>query len=350
MKTATYKEAIRRTVGNLYKGVASELKDRIFAPGDQDIVIPDAEKSALTDQVSQAVGAVNPKAAEAIVGKIKGAKTYSDLSSLESDWVKVSQALQKQQDLEQKAFGTSVGEMGRQTLPVAGSLVGMGGPKSLAGAGLGLATASKGAEKTGATLLGGLSKITGSQTAKKLIPMLTTMGAVGAANLPNDIPAPNSANINGATPAVATQPQGATPMNPVSGELSQMTGMMGMDPYLTSALAGPVGTLAPIAQKYNVAQNLLGSLGGAFQNAGGAQGGGQGLLTQLSGMLPFTAAHAYNQQVQAVASQLSALLGISPQAAMGLAPNFMQTPQVAEQRLSGMGGMLGNPSLLSGLQ
>jgi hypothetical protein len=107
-----------------------------------------------------------------------------------------------------------------------------------------------------------------------------------------------------------------------------------------ASTAGTLATLAPAVQKQNLASTELSALPGAFANAGGAQGEG-GILSHIAGLIPGTAAHTYQQQQAGAAQALAAQLGISPQAAMGLLPQLMQSQQTAGQSQGVLGQLQG---------
>src|SRR6185312_5754334 len=95
-----------------------------------------------------------------------------------------------------------------------------------------------------------------------------------------------------------------------------------------AAIAPLLSQLAPQVQKQNLVSSELSAIPGAFANAGGAQGEG-GILSRISGLIPGTAAHTYQQQQAGAAQALAAQLGISPEAAIGLLPQLMQNQQTS---------------------
>lgn len=113
-------------------------------------------------------------------------------------------------------------------------------------------------------------------------------------------------------------------------------------PSMGGGASSFLSQIAPQLQKNQLALSAINAIPQGFANAGGAQGTG-GILTNIAGLVPGTAAHAYNRQKQAAAAQLAAAMGITPDQAMGLLPNVMQNDQTAGMTqgiLAGMGGQL----------
>jgi hypothetical protein len=145
-------------------------------------------------------------------------------------------------------------------------------------------------------------------------------------------------NIMGA----AMQPAQQSPLDQLySTLLSQEQNGAGLTANSGSIISA-LQALAPQVQKNNLVSNELSALPGAYANAGGAQGAG-GILSRISGLIPGTAAHTYQQQQEGAAQALAAQLGISPQAAAGLLPQLMQNQGTAGMNqgvLSQLGGQL----------
>lgn len=185
-------------------------------------------------------------------------------------------------------------------------------------------------------LLGTLSRM-GALTSK----LAPTAGVV-AATAPNLGAAPagmqQQSNIMGA----AMQPAQQSPLDQLySTLLSQEQNGAGLTANSGSIISA-LQALAPQVQKNNLVSNELSALPGAYANAGGAQGAG-GILSRISGLIPGTAAHTYQQQQEGAAQALAAQLGISPQAAAGLLPQLMQNQGTAGMNqgvLSQLGGQL----------
>jgi hypothetical protein len=110
--------------------------------------------------------------------------------------------------------------------------------------------------------------------------------------------------------------------------LSHFLDMQGLNPSLTGALAPQIASLAPLVTKQKLAADAVQQLQPSFANAGGAQGTG-GILSEISSLIPGTAAHTFNQNRAAAAQALAASMGISPQEAMGYLPGLMQNGATA---------------------
>ena len=92
-------------------------------------------------------------------------------------------------------------------------------------------------------------------------------------------------------------------------------------------LISSLQSLAAPAQQTQMLGLLQGGLGAGFANAGGAQGTLGGLETNLTGLLPGTAANQYQNLQNSYASLLQKLYGINGGA--GLTPQFTQQPGTA---------------------
>ena len=98
--------------------------------------------------------------------------------------------------------------------------------------------------------------------------------------------------------------------------------------------------MAPQVNKQQIAANAIQQLMPAYQNAGGAQGLGGGLLSTLSGLIPGSAANVYGNQQQATAGALGNALGISPAQAGGLTPQLMSNQQTANPQITALQNLL----------
>lgn len=169
-----------------------------------------------------------------------------------------------------------------------------------------------------------------------------------------------------ALPSIAASQESAIPLQQGTGEQGMMPAQQpaAMNPQnelfetllrqaqLAPTVLGPdlapvLAQLAPNVQKNQMAASAVAGLEPTMANAGGPQGLGGGLLARLTAMIPGTAANTYQGQQQAAATQLAAVLGITPQAAMAMLPQLMQTPQVAAPQQAGVQSLLG--SLTAGL-
>ena len=204
--------------------------------------------------------------------------------------------------------------------------------------------------------LTGLTKVTGSKTAGKVVPALIRSGAIATANLPNDVSQPGAtvpSAIPGQTPngGGAMQPQ--SPLDQYIQQQSQLQGNLAtqeamapldLAPSLSgaiSSLGANIGSQIPQANQQALAAPVIDRVQSAMQNAGGAQGPLGGLLTQATSLIPGSPANAFNQSQEAAAASLGKLLGITPQAAMALLPKLTQSSQTAGNALGTVNGVLG---------
>jgi hypothetical protein len=321
-------------------GIDSQLRTSL---GFDTIKVDPEEAKLLAQDIITNGSGISESAANAVAKQITDAASSKDgltvgqLRNMESNMVQLQQSSKDAMAATDKNFGTSTSSM----LPVAGSVVGLGGKKSLLGTIAGMATASPKADSVASGLTSKLATTLGKANASKVIPMLTRSAAIGAANIPNV----------GASPT--NNPQGGN-IN-TGAEMQNLSSTINQSPIMqayNTALTGGMGigqpydqaitTLAPEAQKLTSALPVLQQLFSGYDQAGGAQGPLSGGLSRLSGLIPGTAAHAYNQQQSAAASVLSQLLGISPQAAMGIIPQLTQSPGTAATPLAGLSGALGS--------
>lgn len=339
------KDVSLKNMAQTYNDVSNTLKSRLKL---NDIPVSDDDKEALASDIEKFGGPVSKSAASNVANEIRNTDglTLSGVRNLESNWVQVKGALQDAADQANKNFGQSAGSMAKSTLPVAGAVAGVGGPKSILGTIGGLATSSPGADRVGASALSALAKGAKGSIAQKIVPLATRAAAIGAANLPNiagsgDATGTSAIPQNNVSSGVGANMQGTT--DPLSQIYQQLLTQEQASPANFASSLGPVlAQLAPQVQKQQIASGVTGNLGTAFQGAGGAQGTGGGLLSQLSSLIPGTSANTYTRQQQAAASTLAQLLGISPQDALQLTPQLMQSPSSASIPAGNMSSILGS--------
>lgn len=327
-----------------YQDISSALKDKL---GLSKIAVSDEDKQALAKDVLKFGSNINPDAAQKIANVIGGAKelTLGDVRGLEQNWVTVKRALQTIADQANKNFGTGTADIARSTLPLAGAVTGMGGKKSLLGTIGGLATASPSADSKIAGVLSGLSDKSQGKVVQKILPLATRAGTVAAFNLPNMAQGgpqqttnlPQSSNIN----------TGNVMQNPLTQLYSDLLTQEQASPYnFAQSLAPVLSQLAPVIQKQQLAAPAVSDALSTYYGAGGPQGEGGGLLSQLTGLIPGTPAYTYAHQRAASSALLGQILGIKPEEAQGLMPSLMQTPEAAAPQISGLTGISG---ILGGL-
>ena len=181
----------------------------------------------------------------------------------------------------------------------------------------------------------------------KITPLATRALALGTANSPN---------IAGASQPIGQITQGAGMQGtqgaggagaPGQDALNQLYNQLLTQEQLGSGLTDNSGSLisalnqlAPQVNKQQIAANAIQQLIPAYQNAGGAQGLGGGLLSQLTGLIPGTAANVFGNQQQATAGALGGALGISPAQAGGLTPQLMSNQQTANPQITALQNLL----------
>jgi hypothetical protein len=323
--------------------ISDTLKSRLSL---DNIPVSDEDKAALVKDIAKFGGPISKDAAANVGTQIQGAKSLSDIRNIESNWVQVSKTLQKAADMANKNFGRSATDMARSTLPVAGAISGAAGPKSILGTIGGMATSSPAADKVGANILSKVSGGARSKLIQDILPLATRAAATGAANMPNIAASGGTGGAGGALPTNAVSSGTGAGMTPTASPIDQVfQTLLAQEQAAPASFAsslGPVlGSLAPTVQKQELGGQVASSLLPAFAGAGGAQGMGGGLLSQLSGLIPGTAANTYGRQQSSTASVLAQLLGISPQEAMMLTPQLMQNSSSAAVPATNINSILG---------
>jgi hypothetical protein len=169
--------------------------------------------------------------------------------------------------------------------------------------------------------------------------VMATAPNMGAAPIGHE---PGDVNMQGGTVMnnqPGQYPGGNNGGSLLGGILNRYMYMGNVDPYLLGSTSPVVQALAPTVQKQSMLSNELSALPASYDNAGGAQGL-EGILSQISGLIPGTAAHNFQAQRGAAAQALASQLGISPGAASGLLPSLMQNQNTAGIN-SGILGQLG---------
>lgn len=180
---------------------------------------------------------------------------------------------------------------------------------------------------------------------------LVAPATVAAAGLPTMAGAQGSAIPTGAGGDQSMQPGQPQAVNPVNSVLDKVLFSLSQPgASLTpgySSMVQAAQALAPSSLQQEQAAGAVSALAPTYANAGGAQGFGNGLLSKLTAMVPGTAANTYQNQQQAAAAQLAKVLGITPEAAMAMLPQLMQSQQTAIPQQQATGGILS--TLTSGL-
>lgn len=350
------------------------LKDRL---GFDNMPVDVKTAQALANDVLTNASPIDKNAAQVIAKQITdGASsqeglTVAQVRNMESNMVQLQQSAKNAIAANDRNFGTSTADLTKASLPLTGAVAG-GSPSGILGAVIGKATASPTADKfasQGLSSLGStLSKGTkDAQTAgffkglggvnnkdAGLLNKVATLGtratALGGANLPNIAGASQPTGqitqgagmqgTQGAQSAGGAGAPGQDALNQLYNQLLQQEQLGGGLTDNSGALISALNQLAPQVNKQQIAANAIQQLMPAYQNAGGAQGLGGGLLSQLSGLIPGTAANVYGNQQQATAGALGGALGISPAQAGGLTPQLMSNQQTANPQITALQNLL----------
>ncbi len=338
---ATSRASVDAAKAKVLNGVNQQLKTSL---GFDTMKVSPEDAQALADDIKTNGSGISKTGAAAVAKDITDAAnsdeglTVGQVRNMESNMVQLQQTAKDAITSKDKNFGTSTSNI----LPVAGSIAGIGGKKSVLGTVAGLATSSSKADAAASGLSSALSKVTGKAASSKIIPLLARTAAVSAANLPNDT---GEAPLNAGSGTINT---GASTMQPnVMSSLTQspimqayqtaLTGGMGIGSPYTSALT----TLSPEVQKIEQAAPIIQQLLSGYQAAGGAQGPLSGALTRLSGLVPGTAANQYNKDQGTTQAILAQLLGGNAAQYAGATPQLTSSPTTAGSPMSTISGLLG---------
>lgn len=330
---------------NILKDVGQSMKN--LATGDPSEIgsvpldLTTEDKQAIIDGLSN-IKKINPKVYEAEVGKVNNASTWSDINNSESLWVRAQKALDNK--AAQKSF-----QMGQTPLDVS---LASGSPKeSLTRMVLGAAKNSDNLNKAETSLLSKGSKVLGSNVVKNSVPLMTRAAITAAANLPNIAQSGAGTNnvSNNSILSGGNNQQGGNNMIP--GQQSVMPLSTDFQALMNEAQAAPstvggqlaplLSALAPLVQKQQMAAPILANLESMYNNAGGAQGMGGGLMSEMSGLIPGTAANLYQREAQAASGALSPIMGTSPQTLSQLMPSLMANQPTAGLGFGNINSLLG---------
>lgn len=314
----------QRSVYNAINEVRNQVKDVLYNRPEVKQALSAAEANIAPDEAAR----ITPQLAEhlnGVIGKAgqNGAQDLLDeisnnidMNTLGKEGGKASQII------------SSTGAQARQAAD-AGLTGGAGTPSNLdaaqtvLNAGHPVTSALKGAmhAKDNPAILNALSRIGG--LGAKLAPAAgvtaATAANMGAAPV-GGAPLPGAAN---GTMGAAMQQPGQSPLDQLYQTLlDNYNASAGVTPN-DAAIAQTLGGLAPQVQKNNLIATELSGLPSLYANAGGAQGIG-GVLSQISGLVPGTAANRYQSVMHSEAPQLQQL-GINP----ALLPTLMSNQPTA---------------------
>lgn len=180
---------------------------------------------------------------------------------------------------------------------------------------------------------------------------MTRAAVTAAANLPNIAQSGAGTNnvSNNSILSGGNNQQGGNNMIP--GQQSVMPLSTDFQSLMNEAQAAPstvggqlaplLSALAPLVQKQQMAAPILANLESMYNNAGGAQGMGGGLMSEMSGLIPGTAANLYQREAQAASGALSPIMGTSPQTLSQLMPSLMANQPTAGLGFGNINSLLG---------
>ena len=365
--------SIDQAKANVLNQLNQNLKDRL---GFDNMPVDVKTAQALANDVLTNASPIHKNAAQVIAKQItdgansKEGLTVAQVRNMESNMVQLQQSAKNAIAANDKNFGTSTADLTKASLPLTGAVAG-GSPSGILGAIIGKATASPTADKFASQGLSSIGRTLSkgtkdAQTAgffkglggvnnkdagllNKVATLGTRASALGAANLPNIAGAsqPTGQITQGAGMQGTQGAQGAGGAGaPGQDALSQLYNtlyqqeQLGFGGTQTGSLISALNQLAPQVNKQQIAANAIQQLMPAYQNAGGAQGLGGGLLSTLSGLIPGSAANVYGNQQQATAGALGNALGISPAQAGGLTPQLMSNQQTANPQITALQNLL----------
>ena len=329
---------------DIYNQIASELESRAFSPNGVAVPLTDQVKSEIIKGLTP-LQSSSPKIFNQLVQQVNEAQNAQDLRSMQSIYVRGSQAAQKTAKATDMGTGTSATDIVKGTSPAAMLLAGH--PIGAIGGAL---TALPVADRAAAGVLGKLSTAIGSKNASKMIPLLARAGGVATATSPNMLPnaVPNTGTINqGAsmTPTATPGTPGATgpnifsalanPTAPGNANASAvgLQALLGMlaPMLLNSTVEGNANQAAQNVQKINQAGALIPQVGQQLQQAGGPQGLLGGLATKAISTLTGGPAASYGGQAEQAQQALAA--------ATGLPAGSIQMPQLTMNNQSAQDAM-----------
>jgi hypothetical protein len=370
-------------VAKVYQQFADELTDRALSPMGKDILINQADKAAMLDELVPLVQRFNPRAAEALAKDVAEANTLRDLRSIQSLWVNAGNAAEATAAQQGAKAGISSSGLGeafstpvRSTGRAAGSFLGRRLDATMPRT---LQVASDVAERTGLTNPEAMRRV-GGPLAVGLGSSILNYTPVGATGMTPDVlsqlggageaagAAPGMGMASGAGQAGAMGAGGAQATPGVTGLQRALSGLALFNPTLMGAM-----TMTPeqrqMSQNAIQAINNLETFTDSFIKAGGGQGPIGGNITKLRSA-GGGKGRTFQQEKNRLTVALAPVLGVTPAEVDTMLPDVtddknqaagkiaslrrqLQTTLQASQQtgLSGLGlsGNTGTPSLLSGL-
>lgn len=320
----------------VFNQLADNLESRTFGVGQEAMPLTnDAKQAMLNSPQMQNIASVNPVFHESLSNQIANTANLQDLRPLQSNMVQASKGWDATQNIANRGGGATAADiastLGRGTSPIA-TVLAAGTPHGFPALLAGMALKSPAVDRGAASLASNVAQVAGSSTANKLIPLLSKIGTIGAANAPNYASAPQGGTMQpGTQPGIpgaaggAGGAQGAATLSngqPINNAdlLSQLDQMLTADPFLASSLIPAIQQLAAPVQATNAAQAALGGYQNTLGAAGGAQGPVGGGLSALGGAVTGGPASQVGTQ-QSILQALLAKAGISNAAMPGLYAN-----------------------------
>lgn len=285
---------------------ASELlKDHLYNSGVIDKTVASTSVSPEDYQKILSATGGNKALADDIASKINNATTGQELRSAQQPYVQASKIAQfaKYNNQGVNPLAPAVTSSAQDVLsPNVQALAGAAHPR------LGAI----------ASVLNMLGKTAGKAAplAEKALP-----GAQAATGVLSQVGA--HAPSLGAEPAQGATMQGqGNDMGPYQTAGAPM-GNMGQELALASMYAPNMVPAIQQAQSAQAAQPMLQGLEHQYGQAGGAQGFGGGLLSQISSLIPGTAAYQYNQQKNQAAAAIAKATGLPLPSVLAAMPSLM---------------------------
>lgn len=288
---------------NVYRGIANEIKNATFG-GDTPIPLSAENKAQIISNLAP-LKDVNPDVYNHFVQQVSSANNLQDLRGLQAPIVRGSQALKATLGAADRSGGTSAQQLVGGGAGVLGLLT--NNPLEMATGAAAIAAGHPAAGKIGTTVLGRMGDILTNPTVQKLVRQAPKAATVPAANMLN-YTFDNNPQGGGMQPTAATTPATGSPVASPEA-LQMMLGLVGLqaDPYLASTFAPMVTGAVPQLQQASSAQAVLPGLERLFTQAGGGQGGMNGLLARLQSLVPGSAGQQYNAQAAQLQQTLQKL-------------------------------------------
>lgn len=347
------------TLQDMYKQLGDKIKTPAVNQAIQKFQVTDADRQGLIAKYGDKMGAH-------IADTIGNAKSADDLLGPMQDLTKMGRASRMAiNDIENVT--NSPRAEARAKFEANGGVAPSNTSKGGGGAGDVIAAAAKSTGHPASLIVSAANKAHQAGLTPKIAkgmgdvirrtaPLLPTAAVVNS-NIPNIaaesqpngsvIPSNQGGNAN-VQPAAAAGPGFNSPVNSVLNSILTSLNAPGasLTPGYGSMVSG-ASALAQPAQANELAANAVSTLPSTYANAGGSQGLLGGLLSTGLSKVPGTAQNTYSNEQIAAADQLAKILGISPQAALAMLPQFTQTAGTAAPQQAANAGLVN--SLTSGL-